>query len=192
MGAGWARECRANFVFPRRPSMLCILSSPLRLPNQLPPRVAQKSATDSFPAPTPHRPPPSAPPSGITMEAPQEMTGTAQGWPHILQCQPGQCFCGITSRKLLKIIPLLREHADVTGGWGQINIENLEFWGLGGPGRPENLSNRLGVNPSIFLNHFHAARGRPESPNPGFSIFDWPTLLVPTNSARCCTISCHK
>jgi hypothetical protein len=31
---------------------------------------------------------------------------------------------------------------------------------------------QIGVNPSIFLDHSHAAQGYPDSPNPVFLVFD--------------------
>ena len=61
-------------------------------------------------------------------------------------------------------------HGGGTNRGARLRGKVLDFWGLGRPERPGNASKRWGAKPPTFLRDSQAARGRPDPPNPGFSL----------------------
>ncbi len=59
-------------------------------------------------------------------------------------------------------------HTSVFNTWFLGRPEIVDFWGLGGPGGPNNHSRRWGASPPTFWNGFGGRRGRPNPTNQRF------------------------
>ena len=64
----------------------------------------------------------------------------------------------------------LPAHRGGTNRGARLRGKILDFGGLDGPGRPGNILKRWGASPPTFFKGFPAAPGRPDPPNPGFSL----------------------